>query len=432
MSLKRSMLASVTLKPVGMALSLLYTPILLSYLGNEQYGIWVTILSIINWINYFDVGIGNGYRNQLTKAIASENDALVFSLTRTAYYLLSMIVACVFLIGTVLICILDFNDFFKTTIDVKIVVMISFAFVSVNFIAALCKPQLFALQRTEYVSMMAVATNGLCLIFVAGLNAFFPRNMQLVAIAVGISGLLVNSVFSLISWHKKGSLRPSLGRINVECVKDICGLGMRFFLIQIAALVLYSTGNLVITICLGSSAVTAYSTTYSAFGAVASLAVAALAPMWSRITQAAALKDFAWIKRALRYSLIAILPAAICLVIFAALFRHIAAIWLGVSLDYDNGLIFCMALYYVLYLWGSVLGTTANGLERTKSQLVTGVVGALINIPLAIFFCIGCSMRTTGILVSLILILTVSNIVVMYDVVKYIKRNLDNTKPASS
>ena len=58
------------LKPVSMILSLMYTPILLNYLGNEKYGLWATLLSVINWVNYFDVGIGNGLRNLLAKELS--------------------------------------------------------------------------------------------------------------------------------------------------------------------------------------------------------------------------------------------------------------------------------------------------------------------------------------------------------------------------
>ena len=57
------------IKPVGMIVSFIYTPMLLAYLGEEKYGIWITVLTVINWINYFDVGIGNGLRNCLASEV---------------------------------------------------------------------------------------------------------------------------------------------------------------------------------------------------------------------------------------------------------------------------------------------------------------------------------------------------------------------------
>lgn len=423
MSLKRSIVLSVAMRPLGMIISLLYTPLLLSYLGQEEYGIWVTILSVINWINYFDIGIGNGYRNKLAEAITVGDDGAVTALTRTAYSLLTGIVALVFIVGCGFVVFFDVNSFFGTTIAIKAVLVVSLAFVCVNFVAALCKPQLFALQKAELVSLMAVVTNGLTLLFVAGLNAFLPRSMMLVAIAVGIAGLLTNLAFSEMSWRAKRGLRPSLGAIDRGSVRSVCFLGLKFFLVQISALILYTTDNLIITGCLGSAAVTAYSTTYSAFGAVGSMAVAALSPMWSKVTQSAAEGNYRWVAKLLRTSLLAVIPFAMAFVLFAIFFKPIAKVWLGTELDYAAGLIPCMALYYVLYLVGSVLSSISNGLGRTKVQLVTGFAGAAVNIPLSIFLCTVGKLDVTGVLVATVVAMFASNVAVFVDLARFLNQS---------
>ncbi len=412
---------SAAMRPLGMIVSLLYTPLLLSYLGQDEYGIWVTILSVINWINFFDVGIGNGYRNKLTEAITVGDDSAVAALTRTAYSLLAGIVALVFVVGCGFVALFDVNSFFSTSITIKTVLVVSLAFVCVNFVAALCKPQLFALQKAELVSLMAVVTNGLTLLFVAGLNSFLPRSMVLVAIAVGIAGLLTNLVFSAISWRARRGLRPSVGRIDRNSVRSVCFLGIKFFLIQISALILYTTDNLIITGCLGSASVTAYSTTYSAFGAVGSLVVAALAPMWSKVTQSAAEGNYRWIAKLMRASLLAVIPFTIAFVLLAIFFKPIAKVWLGIELDYAVGLIPCMALYYVLYLVGSVLSSIANGLGRTRTQLIIGFAGAAVNIPLSIALCTVCGLDVTGVLVATIFAMLASNVAMFIDLTRFLK-----------
>lgn len=425
MSLRTSILLSTALRPVGMFISIIYTPLLLSYLGQEQYGIWVTILSVINWINYFDVGIGNGYRNQLTDALENRDDDAVAALTRTAYMLLTGVVSVVFVVGMALVLLLDVNSFFSTELSIKVVLGISLAFVCVNFVAALCKPQLFALQHAELVSLMTVVTNGLTLLFIAGLNAAMPRSMELVAVCVGMAGLITNAVFSLISWKSAKGLRPSRGPLDRSNVRSICFLGVKFFLVQISALILYTTDNLIIMGCLGAASVTAYSTTYNAFGAVGSLATAALSPMWSKVTQAAAKGDYAWVSKALKKSLLAMFPFVVIFAVLAVGFKPIARIWLGTELDYVAGLIPCMALYYILFLVGSVLSSVANGLGRTKMQLITGLAGAVINIPLSVALCLVARLDATGVLVATIATMLVSNVVVYVDLAKYLKTKVN-------
>ena len=421
MSLRASILLSTALRPVGMLISIIYTPLLLSYLGQEQYGIWVTILSVINWINYFDVGIGNGYRNQLTDAIERDDQSSIESLTRTAYMLLTSIVVAVFVVGMALVMLLDVNAFFNTDLAIRAVLGISLAFVCVNFVAALCKPQLFALQHAEIVSLMSVCVNGLTLVFVAGLNAFMPRSMVLVAICVGMAGLITNVAFSLFSWHFRRGLRPTRGPLDYCKARAICVLGVKFFLVQISALILYTTDNLVIMGCLGAASVTAYSTTYNAFGAIGSLATAALSPMWSKVTQSASKGDFLWVRSALKKSLLGTIPFVIVFIVLAVVFKPVAKIWLGTELDYAPGLIPCMAAYYILFLVGSVLSSVSNGLGRTQVQLVTGLVGAVINIPLSIFLCLAAQLDATGVLVATIVTMAVSNVAVYVDLAGFLR-----------
>ena len=60
-------------KGTSLFLSMLYVPLFLECLDKTRYGIWVTIMSLVNWIGFFDIGIGQGLRNLLAKSLAEEN-----------------------------------------------------------------------------------------------------------------------------------------------------------------------------------------------------------------------------------------------------------------------------------------------------------------------------------------------------------------------
>ena len=76
---------SMIMKPISMLLSLVYTPLALAFLGEAKYGIWAIILNIVSWINYFDIGIGNGLRNRLAEAIALDDKEDAQKYVSTAY-----------------------------------------------------------------------------------------------------------------------------------------------------------------------------------------------------------------------------------------------------------------------------------------------------------------------------------------------------------
>ncbi|MDE5975352.1 MAG: hypothetical protein K2G69_02250, partial [Muribaculaceae bacterium] len=55
-------------KGISILTSFLLVPLTLGYLRPVEYGIWMTLSSILVWINYFDIGLGNGLRNKLAEA----------------------------------------------------------------------------------------------------------------------------------------------------------------------------------------------------------------------------------------------------------------------------------------------------------------------------------------------------------------------------
>ena len=89
--LRNNILLSSFVKIAGLCVSFLIVPITLTYLAPEQYGIWMTLSSILFWFSFFDVGLGNGMRNYLAQAIAEKNYEKGQTYLSTTLILLSVI-----------------------------------------------------------------------------------------------------------------------------------------------------------------------------------------------------------------------------------------------------------------------------------------------------------------------------------------------------
>ena len=70
--IKKNILASFVLKGYAAIISLMLVPLTLNCLGTLKNGVWLTISSILLWIDQMDIGLGNGLRNRLAIHIAHE------------------------------------------------------------------------------------------------------------------------------------------------------------------------------------------------------------------------------------------------------------------------------------------------------------------------------------------------------------------------
>ena len=408
--LKRSMLLSTLCKPLGMIISFFYTPMLLNYLGDESYGIWSTILSVINWINYFDVGIGQGLRNTLARSVAVGDKDKSQKSASTGYVALSVIAMVTCLVGGFFICFFDTNLLFNTKLSVRPALLVSFFCICINFVLSLSKTLLYATQQAEKVSFMTVFTQTINLVGIAFLSLFGKGNLLAVALVIGLSGIIVNLIFTGKIWIRYDFLIPKIKQFRSYELKGICNVGVKFFFIQIAALILYSTDNMIITRLFGPAFVTPYHTSYVAFGIVNGLFGAMISPLWSKYTVAMEQKNYKWIKQTV-INLDKTLPfIGIVLAVGSFLFEPVSHIWLHKTLTYDIGLVQCMALYYFLTIWGSIYANVLNGMSKVNMQLVLGVTSAVINIPLSIFLGRNCGMGTTGVCLATGICMLVTNI----------------------
>jgi len=60
-------------------------PVAINYLGKVEYGIWLTLASILSWLINLDFGIGNGLRNKLAESLALNDLKLARIYVSTSY-----------------------------------------------------------------------------------------------------------------------------------------------------------------------------------------------------------------------------------------------------------------------------------------------------------------------------------------------------------
>lgn len=152
--LTTNILFSGILKIISLLTSLLIVPITINYLNNEVYGIWMTITSMLFWISTFDIGLGNGMRNYLTKAISEKNLALGRKYISTTLSLLSLIAITIGFFLLIPLFTINFNKFFNTfaisNVDLRNALFVALAFTLLNFVTKNIGLIFVAMQKICY------------------------------------------------------------------------------------------------------------------------------------------------------------------------------------------------------------------------------------------------------------------------------------------
>ena len=110
----KNILLSVGVKAVNVLCSLVLVPLSLGYLSKEEYGIWLTISTMLLWISFFDIGLGNGLRNYLSEAISKGDYVLGRTYISTTLALLLIIVGAFSLLCCFSFPFLDWTDVLNT------------------------------------------------------------------------------------------------------------------------------------------------------------------------------------------------------------------------------------------------------------------------------------------------------------------------------
>ena len=166
--LTTNILFSGILKIISLLTSLLIVPITINYLNNEVYGIWMTISSMLFWISTFDIGLGNGMRNYLTKAISEKDLTLGRKYISTTLSLLSLIAITIGFLLLIPLFTINFNKFFNTfaisNVDLRNALFVALAFTLLNFVTKNIGLIFVAMQKYAINDLLSVL--GLSLIHI--------------------------------------------------------------------------------------------------------------------------------------------------------------------------------------------------------------------------------------------------------------------------
>ena len=419
-------------KGTSLFLSMLYVPLFLECLDKTRYGIWVTIMSLVNWIGFFDIGIGQGLRNLLAKSLAEENYIEAKKVVSTAYVAMILIFAFIMVIFVFIYPFINWYKIFNAPVDmaseINTLILIVVLMMCMNFILGIFKSVLLAYQMPDVTSNMNLAIQSISLltIFIFYLSGKISSLIGIGSILVIIPVLVY--VFYTFKYFRGRFKRvlPSLRFFEKKMVRQILTLGAAFFIIQISNLFLFQSNNIIISNIIGPEAVPEYYIVNEYLSILLFAFTIITTPFWSAVTDAYTKKDITWIKN-VKSKLVRIycgfILLAIVMIIISPLFFNI---WLGDKMEISTYLVILLSVFLLLQMYSNIFLSIINGIGKIKLQFYISILLPFIYVPLAIVM--GKNMGIYGVVISGIIMMLIY--VIIYPI-QYYKIISNENKPNS-
>lgn len=405
--IKKNIIWSFLLKGCSGLVQLLLVPVTLFCLGNYENGIWMTISSLLVWIDSFDIGLGNGMRNRLTQQLAHNDIVKARATISSVYGMLAIIIIPVTILLLLFVNGIDLNVALNVGVskvrNLKEVFSLSLVFVALTFVFKTIGNVYMALQLPAVNNALVVAGQVMVLATMLMLRSLNIHSLMLTSVAYTLSPLIIYTIaFPITFYIKYPSLKPSVRLFNWQ---DICSLlksGVKFFALQICGAVLFMSSNFIISKLFSPDYVTPYQIAYKYFSIIIIIFTIVVTPYWSATTEAYERKDFTWISQSMEKIRRVVFLLILALMLMVILSKPIYCLWVGSDVHISLSMSVLMAVYVFIIIYSMSYSYILNGMTILCLQLICTIVAALAYIPLAIL--LSYSLGVNGILLALIIV----------------------------
>jgi len=374
-----------------MALGLWMVPLTLGYLNQTKYGIWLTLTSIIAWLNFFDIGLGNGLRNKLGEALAQKNYPLAKGYVSTTYAFMVIIVLILFIAFLSLNVLIDWNKVLNVSSlideDIGNLALIVFFFFCFRFVFGLLLVVLNADQKLSISGLIDFLTNLLSVILVYAVSKTVTNSLFTLGLFLSIAPVIVLVAASFWLYNKKyKQIRPSFKHVNFKLTGGLTSLSFQFFILQIVVLLIFFSNNIIIAQLLSPLKVSEYNIVYKYFNVITTISILILNPFWSAATNAYFNEDFEWLRKSSRKIVKVWILITFVSVLMIFLSQYVYSWWLQDQIQISFTTSLLMGIYVIVLSWSNSFIYLINGIGKIQLQLYIFTIMGILVVPMSYFF----------------------------------------------
>ena len=365
--------------------------ITLDLLSTKIYGVWITLYTTISWLSFFDLGLGNGMRNLFAVNRAIGNQEKNKQLVSTSYIIVLGIALILLIVGLPFVYYADIARFFNISDiaipDLRCVLSLLVVVTSLQLITKLINSIFLADQKPALSSLIDCSGVVCSLLLLFILKDWLVGSLFNLALIITIPTFVISFIVTLFAFNKNyRKLKPSLKCFNLKISNKLINLGLRFFLIQLSALIILQGSNIIILKFIGAEEVSVFSLVYKYFNVIVTIFTLVLTPYWSFFTDSYAKNNYNQLKQGFKQLLISWLAISLVGVVMWIALPFSFKIWLNQELDIPAYLPVSLLLFSIFSNLGSVFIYFLNGTSSYLNfQLAIVLAFAALLYPLSAY-----------------------------------------------
>lgn len=403
--LKSNIILSILLKGVSVVITFLLVPATIDYVDSEVYGVWLTLAAILMWFQILDIGLAPGLKNKLTEALAAEDFDKGRKLVSTTYLAVALIFFPLSLILYFCVPLISWSSLLNVCPDYEDSIVSGLRVVSVmlciQMMANVIVSVLAAYQRVAFSQSFLVIGNVLAYILILILAKTVPPSLTLLVLVLAGAPILVTIIGSIVLYHGYcRDVRPSWRFIDISKIKELLSLGSKFFIINVQAVIVYQTTNILISHVSSPEMVTAYNIAYKYLSLTIFIYSNVTLSLWTAYTDAYAKGDHTWMINMRRKMNRLLVVCILMCVVFAAISSLVYSVWIGDKAYVPEAMTWWVAAYVITYCFMTLNGTYTIGTGKIFLESIVVAVGAIVYIPIALT--VSKSMAQYGVIATLV------------------------------
>lgn len=391
---KNQMVLSGCYKAISGLALFVSIPLLIKYFGNAEYGLWILVSTLFQWVLLMDFGLASALKTKVPELRLSGNIALLNAYVKSTYKSSCYIAAAIFLLFVGVFSVFDVRSLLNIPFEsgfVTKIFLLNILFFCVNFILNTHKSLFVSVHRGKFAEQ-SIAVNQLLFLGLLAVSLWLLPTLDIhlkfyvISILNGAVCLLVNLFYTIYFFRTENFTLFTAEKTPKNYLREIYKLGFKYMVMQIGTLFLFSSDNYILSYFFGPKEIVPYEVISKYFQFPLMILMAGMAPLWSLFTKHYFEKDHGWIRMSFRrfnYFYIVVLLGICACVAFAG---PIMKIWISKDFAVPMVLLVAIAIMTALRIFTTFYSYFFQGIGNLRTYLLLLGAGMLVKIPLSWLF----------------------------------------------